>query len=286
MSLELSVSQKYLTKLGVEDKYLATLENLKKLLFLHVTSIPFGNISSFLGDNVSMELSQIADKLLDQGREGYCLEQSTLTRTVLNELGYEAFNLLGRVYYQSQPIEAPIRTHLVTVVKLVDKLYLFDPSFGGTTPTAVLSLDKLGEIQNTPHEAFRFIDVKDSGVAESALTGVKIMLQAYIRDEWVNIYALDPEQKVSESDAVIANWYIATSPDSIFTQHLMLAAVTRDERINLSGTTVKIHGKNHSIKKELTSEDEFREYLEKYFKINTQQPNVAFIFKKIINPAE
>ena len=112
------------------------------------------------------------------------------------------------------------------------------------------------------------------------------MLQAYIRDEWVNIYALDPEQKVSESDAVIANWYIATSPDSIFTQHLMLAAVTPDERINLSGTTVKIHGKNHSIKKELTSEDEFREYLEKYFKINTQQLNVAFIFKKIINPAE
>ena len=72
-----------------------------------------------------MELSQIADKLLDQGREGYCLEQSTLTRTVLSELGYEAFNLLGRVYYQSQPIEAPIRTHLVTVVKLVDKyIYL------------------------------------------------------------------------------------------------------------------------------------------------------------------
>jgi N-hydroxyarylamine O-acetyltransferase len=62
MSSELSISQKYLTKLGVEGEYLPTLESLKKLLFLHVTSIPFGNISSFLGDNVSMELSQIADK--------------------------------------------------------------------------------------------------------------------------------------------------------------------------------------------------------------------------------
>ncbi len=44
--------------------------------------------------------------------------------------GYQAYNTLGRVYYQQSGIQAaPVRTHLVTIVQLEEGLFLFDPGF-------------------------------------------------------------------------------------------------------------------------------------------------------------
>ena len=280
--MNLSISQRYLKKIGFNRKFVPTLANLKELLALHIQNIPFGNLDSFLGDDVSLDPQVIADKLLDQGREGYCLEQSTLTKIVLNELGFEAFNLLGRVYYQNIKVEmTPTRTHLVTIVKIDQNLYLYDPGFGGMTPTGVLSLNEVNTIQQTPLEKFRLIDVKDTDIPEFALTEMKFMVQAYVKDEWVNVYAFNPEQEVAESDLIIANWYISTSPKSIFTQNLMLSIIKNNERISLNNNVLRTHGKSGSTKKELITLDDYQTTLKSVFNINIKQIDMLKIVHKI-----
>ena len=280
--MNLSISQRYLKKIGFNREFVPTLENLKELLALHIQNIPFGNLASFLGDDVSLDPQVIADKLLDQGREGYCLEQSTLTKNVLNELGFEAFNLLGRVYYQNIKVEmTPTRTHLVTIVKIDQTLYLYDPGFGGMTPTGVLSLNEVNTIQQTPLEKFRLIDVKDTDIPEFALTEMKFMVQAYVKDVWVNVYAFNPEQAVAESDLIIANWYISTSPKSIFTQNLMLSIVKNNERISLNNNVLRTHGKSGSTKKELITLDDYQTTLKSVFNINIKQIDMLKIVHKI-----
>lgn len=282
MALNLSISQRYLKKIGFNREFVPTLENLKELLALHIQNIPFGNLASFLGDDVSLDIQVIADKLLDQGREGYCLEQSTLTKNVLNELGFEAFNLLGRVYYQNIKVEmTPTRTHLVTIVKIDQTLYLYDPGFGGMSPTGVLSLNEVNTIQQTPLEKFRLIDVKDTDIPEFALTEMKFMVQAYVKDVWVNVYAFNPEQAVAESDLIIANWYISTSPKSIFTQNLMLSIVKNNERISLNNNVLRTHGKSGSTKKELITLDDYQTTLKSVFNINIEQIDMLKIVHKI-----
>ena len=282
MALNLSISQRYLKKIGFNRELAPTLENLKELLALHIQNIPFGNLASFLGDDVSLDIQVIADKLLDQGREGYCLEQSTLTKNVLNELGFEAFNLLGRVYYQNIKVEmTPTRTHLVTIVKIDQTLYLYDPGFGGMSPTGVLSLNEVNTIQQTPLEKFRLIDVKDTDIPEFALTEMKFMVQAYVKDVWVNVYAFNPEQAVAESDLIIANWYISTSPKSIFTQNLMLSIVKNNERISLNNNVLRTHGKSGSTKKELITLDDYQTTLKSVFNINIEQIDMLKIVHKI-----
>ncbi len=282
MALNLSISQRYLKKIGFNREFAPTLENLKELLALHIQNIPFGNLASFLGDDVSLDIQVIADKLLDQGREGYCLEQSTLTKNVLNELGFEAFNLLGRVYYQNIKVEmTPTRTHLVTIVKIDQTLYLYDPGFGGMSPTGVLSLNEVNTIQQTPLEKFRLIDVKDTDIPEFALTEMKFMVQAYVKDVWVNVYAFNPEQAVAESDLIIANWYISTSPKSIFTQNLMLSIVKNNERISLNNNVLRTHGKSGSTKKELITLDDYQTTLKSVFNINIKQIDMLKIVHKI-----
>ena len=282
MALNLSISQRYLKKIGFNREFVPTLENLKELLALHIQNIPFGNLAPFLGDDVSLDIQVIADKLLDQGREGYCLEQSTLTKIVLNELGFEAFNLLGRVYYQNMKVEmTPTRTHLVTIVKIDQTLYLYDPGFGGMTPTGVLSLNEVNTIQQTPLEKFRLIDVKDTNIPEFALTEMKFMVQAYVKDVWVNVYAFNPEQAVAESDLIIANWYISTSPKSIFTQNLMLSIIRNNERMSLNNNVLRTHGKSGSTKKELITLDDYQTTLKSVFNINIEQIDMLKIVHKI-----
>lgn len=284
MTLSQSISQRYLKKIGFNREFSPTLETLQNLLCLHVQNIPFGNLASFLGDEVLLDPQVIAYKLFDQGREGYCLEQSTMTKIVLNELGFETFNLLGRVYYQNMNVEmAPARTHLVTIVKINEIFYLYDPGFGGMTPTGVLSLNKINTAQQTALEKFRLIDVKDTDIPKLALTGMKFMLQAYVKEIWTNVYAFNPEQAVADSDLTLANWYISTSPKSIFTQNLMLSIIKNNERISLNNNILRTHGKLGSTKTELLTIEDYQFTLKSIFNVNIEQIDFTKIFCKINN---
>lgn len=282
MSANLSLSQRYLKKIGFNRAFAPTLENLQALLTLHVQNIPFGNLAPFLTAEVSLNPEEIAHKLLDQGREGYCLEQNTLTRIVLKELGFETFNLLGRVYYQNMKIEtAPARTHLVTIVKIDQALYLFDPGFGGMTPAGVLSLNAINNVQQTALEDFRLIEVNNTDIPTFALTGMKFMLQAYVKETWINVYAFNPEQEVAESDLVVANWYVSTSPKSLFTQNLMLSIIKNNERISLNNNILRTHSKLGSTKKELISLDDYQTTLETVFNINIDKIDLLKLLQKL-----
>ncbi|NNP70631.1 arylamine N-acetyltransferase [Acinetobacter sp. Ac_5812] len=283
--MQAKISALYLKKLGFDGEFLPTLDHLKTLLNLHVQTIPFGNFSSFLGEEVSLEPNQLAQKLLLDGREGYCLEQSTLTRIVLTELGYEAFNVLGRVYYQSSPVSTPVRTHLVTLVRIDQQLFLYDPGFGGMTPTTVLSLDQIGETQQTPLEPFRFVELAQSGLDVTVLTEMTYMLQVSIHNQWINVYAINPQQQIADADALIANWYISTSPESLFTQYLMLSTANAEMRITLKDRVLRTHGKGNSDKKELSTFDEFEDVIKTVFRIDISQGMLEATWAKLtLNP--
>ncbi|MGE8645604.1 arylamine N-acetyltransferase family protein [Acinetobacter vivianii] len=276
--MQSTISTDYLNKLGFEDDFSPTLAHLKTLLSLHVQTIPFGNFSSFLGREVSLASDQLAQKLLRNAQGGYCLEHSTLTRLALNELGYDAYNVLGRVYYQGTPVITPVMSHLVTLVRIDQQLFLYDPGFGGMTPTNILSMNRIGEAQTTPLESFRFVEVAQSG---EVFTGMKYMLQVCIHNEWINVYAIDPEQQVAHADAQVANWFISTSPESLFTQHLMLSTATTEMRITLKDRVLRTHGKGGSNKKEFTNFDEFERTIKTGFQMNICDEQLQAAWEKL-----
>jgi len=277
-----NISQRYLSKLGIFHSLTPTLNNLKLLLSRHLYLIPFGNIDSFLGCEVSLDVDHLSYKLLEQDREGYCLEQSSLTSIILKQLGYDAFNLLARVYYQQVPVEAPMRTHLVTVVRFTDdQLFLFDPSFGGMTPTQVLALNLINEIQQTPHEDFRFISISETGLLETALTDMKVMLQVYLNHQWLNVYALNPKQEPAKSDIMIANWFTSTSPQSLFTQDLIFSIINDDGRVNFRNGNISFYGKNGNVKRKLNTSQEIKDALSKIYKINIEEIDCHKMMEKL-----
>lgn len=277
-----SLSQRYLNKIGFNGTPSPNLNTLKQLLALHLATFSFGNLSSYAGQAVSPHIEDIADKLLDQQREGYCIEHSSLTCTVLNELGYQARNLLGRVYYQKVHVVTPPLSHLVTVVTLDGQDYLFDPGFGGMTPAGVIALSVAHAAQQTPLEPCRFIQVEDSGLDINTLTSMTVVLQAFVRGEWIHLYALNPHIAVAAVDAASSNWYTSTSPHSLFTQKLMLARIKNQQRITLLGTTLRIHGKDGSSIQQLQSFTEFKHTIEQLLAISTHAVDLQAIYQRII----
>ncbi len=76
-------------------------------------------------------------------------------------------------------------------------------------------------------------------------------------DVWGTLYGLSPAP-VPETDRELANWFIATSPDSVFTATFAAALVPADgSRVIIAGTTLRRRGTDGvAAKTEIASESD------------------------------
>lgn len=247
----MNIVDRYLARIGysgdVRDVR-PTRSTLDELLRRHVATIPFENATSFApgpspDGAVALDPESITTKLLgaaDGGprRGGYCFEHATLLGLVLPELGFEVRPALGRVYLAGTQV-APAKSHKVTIVRLDGRELLADPGFGGQTPTASIDLVDRG-VQETPHGRYRIADIADTGVARAAAPDIDVMLQMLVGspDGPQNLYGLDLGP-VADADVSAFNWYVSTSPDSVFTTNLAGALAPEGRRLTLSNNVFR-----------------------------------------------
>ncbi|MDP0953194.1 arylamine N-acetyltransferase, partial [Klebsiella pneumoniae] len=78
--------------------------------------------------------------LLD-GRGGYCYELNQMFLTLLQELGFDARGITGRVVMGGPADAHTARTHRLSLVTLDGARYITDVGFGGMVPSTPLLLD-------------------------------------------------------------------------------------------------------------------------------------------------
>lgn len=126
-------SAKYFTRIGVnpqEENQHPTLELLESILLSHMQAIPFENLDvAVMKKTVSMKLGDVADKLVENQRGGYCFEHNVLLAAALRAVGYTVTTMLARVLWNKKDI--PSHQHVVLVVKVGADEYLVDAAFGG-----------------------------------------------------------------------------------------------------------------------------------------------------------
>jgi N-hydroxyarylamine O-acetyltransferase len=218
----------YLQRLGYDAPPAPTLENLRHLQLRHTGAFPFENLTTLSGEPVLIDLPSIERKVLHDGRGGYCYELNNLFLALLQELGFHARAISGRVV-MGQPEGAwTARTHRLSLVTLDDRRYITDVGFGGMVPTAPLLLDCRTE-QPTPHEPYRI---------EQHVDGYT--LRAKVRGEWQAMYIFDL-QRQEDIDFTVGNWYVSTHPESSFAQRLMVARTGQGWRRTLNNGSFAIH---------------------------------------------
>lgn len=218
----------YLQRLGFDAPPAPTLQTLRQLQLRHTSAFPFENLTTLSGEPVLVDLPSIEQKVLHEGRGGYCYELNNLFLALLQALGFDARGISGRVV-MGQPEGAwTARTHRLSLVTLEGVRYITDVGFGGMVPTAPLLLDTPDE-QLTPHEPYR-IEQHDDGYT----------LCANVTGDWRAMYVFDL-QRQEDIDYTLGNWYVSTHPDSPFVQKLMVARTGEGWRRTLNNGSFAIH---------------------------------------------
>lgn len=264
----------YLQRLGFDAPPAPTLETLRQLQFRHTGAFPFENLTTLSGEPVLIDLPSIEQKVLHDGRGGYCYELNNLFLALLQALGFDACGISGRVV-MGQPEGAwTARTHRLSLVTLDGVRYITDVGFGGMVPTAPLLLDTPDE-QVTPHEPYR-IERHNDGYT----------LRANVAGEWRPMYIFDL-QRQEDIDYAVGNWYVSTHPESSFAKQLMVARTGEGWRRTLNNGSFAIHRiGSESERRQIVDLADLVQLLEREFGIRVpKHAHLKQVLGRLIEPA-
>lgn len=264
----------YLQRLGFDAPPTPTLETLRQLQLRHTAQFVFENLATISAEPVLIDLVSIEDKVLQQGRGGYCYELNHLFYALLLELGFDARAISGRVVMNQPEGSWTARTHRLSLVTIDGMRYITDVGFGGMVPTAPLLLDCEDE-QSTPHEPYR-IDKQNDGY----------LLRAKVAAEWRPMYLFDL-QRQEDIDYTVGNWYVSTHPESPFAQRLMVARTGDGWRKTLNNGSFAVHHiGSDSERRDVVDVGELIGLMQREFDLQVpESPRVRQALARVIAPA-
>ncbi|MBR5337975.1 MAG: arylamine N-acetyltransferase [Lachnospiraceae bacterium] len=243
----------YLKRIGLDKPEVLDKESLDRIIRAHQCSIPFEDLEcNYLKKRVYIDQESLFDKIIKRNRGGYCFELNTLFKDFLVELGFDAYSVFCRVKSMERPV-----MHRGTFVRFEDGLYFADVGFGGPMPFGCVKLED-GLKQDISGETFWFekeddywwglFRINESGEKESTL------------------YMTTQPQQDIEFEAM--NFYCCTNPEGRFVTITLVNLRTPDGYYSITERTFTAKKGSEKTEKEITTDEEFRDYLKKYFNIS------------------
>ncbi len=226
----------YLDRIGYTGPRRPDLPALQGVVAAHATAIPFENIDVLLGRGVRLDTGSLVAKLVGGGRGGYCFEHNSLLLHALRALGFQVAGFSARVLWGRPEGDPTARSHMLLRAALPEGEFLADVGFGGVTLTVPLRFE-IGTEQQTPHEPHRLVD-----------SDGEIELQARLDGGWTRLYQFLPLPQLP-IDYEQANWFTATYPESLFTNHLLMARPELDRRYALFDREFTIRHRDGRVEK-------------------------------------
>jgi N-hydroxyarylamine O-acetyltransferase len=270
MTSELDL-EAYFERIGYRGPHAVGIDVLSAVHVHHTRTISFENLNPFLRWPVLLDLQSLQQKLVREGRGGYCFEHNLLLGHVLRQLGFRVRGLAARVMWNVPEGTVMPRSHMLLLIDLEGHRYLADAGFGGLTLTAPLRLQVDVE-QSTPHEPFRLIESGDGYV-----------MQAKVANVWKSLYRFDLVEQF-QADYEVTNWYLSNHPASQFVTGLVAARADRGCRYGLRGNELSVHSMDGTThRRTLTSCEALRAALEHTFALTLPEgPELQAALERVI----
>lgn len=247
----------YFDRIGFRGSLNSDLETLSALHSAHVEAIPFEGADPLLGRPVPLDLPSIEAKLVGGRRGGYCFEQNTLFKAVLEQIGFQVTGLGARVRWMSPP-DSPLgpREHMLLKVDLPEGPYLADVGFGACLMDTPLRLEP-GVEQRTRMGTFLLTEV------DGLYT-----LAARQPLGWRTTYVFDLTPQIA-SDYDLGNWYTSTSPQAPFVHVLIMERLGTDRRHKLINNRYVVEARDGEVvsQRDLETPEALGEVLDTVFNI-------------------
>lgn len=260
----------YLKRIGLDRPKVLDRQSLEAILKHSARTIPFENLDIHLGKSIIIDDEAVIDKILNQGRGGYCYEVNGLLSLVLKELGFKTGFLGARTifgYNELRPV-----THMILKVDIDSESYLCDLGFTGMNSITPIAIGSSSEVKDY-YKYFRLQEDKELGY---------ILQVKNDQDKWNSLYSFDM-QPYKKIDFELANYFNSTSEKSICTRQLICSINTEEGSIRLVGNELKIRSENVSEDRVITTKEQLQDTLENKFKIFLTPSELQMIFDKFIN---
>lgn len=235
--------EKYFKRIGLEmpETIVPNAELLKKLHFAHCTTVPYENLDIIRGIPLKLDDEGLYQKVVEEGKGGYCFELNGIFAWLLRQLGYKVTEYASR--YLRGESSIPMRRHRVLRVEATDGVYCADVGIGEVCPRYPLQLVE-GLEQPQFDECYRFD--KDEFLGW-------VLMDLY-KGEWRQFYSFTEEPQLPQ-DYVALSCYCEKHPDSPFIHAEMFSLKTETGRVTLDGNVYKEFVNGEVTVRELSDEE-------------------------------
>ena len=244
----------YLNRMKIEGEVTLDAKGLDRLIWAHLTSVPFENIESFEEGKVpSLEIDDIYQKIVVNHRGGYCFELNKLFYKLLKTLGFDVIAVGVRIIWMREGLTGA--SHRASIVTIGNKKYLADVGYGGPGAKGVLELTT-EEVQVVRGFRFRVI----------ALPGGFYQIEREYQGGFSPMMYLEDREAV-EDDFGIMNFYCAKCPNVLFVQKYVISLCKENGSIGLTGEELTIKDGDKVRTEIIDTEEKRKECLKTYFGI-------------------
>ncbi|MBS2537929.1 arylamine N-acetyltransferase [Catenulispora sp. NF23] len=226
-------------KAALKDALKPDVDTLRLLHRAHVLTVPFENLSVHLpGEETSLELPALVDKIVTRRRGGFCYELNGLFAALLEAIGFGVERMAARTYSAERGAftNSPLDHLALRVTDAAGEVWLADVGFGKHSELPLRYTER--GAQPDPFGTFQLVETAD-GLLDVQLNGSPQ-------------YRIDP-RALELADFEMGRWWQVTSPASVFRRNLMCSLPTPDGRVTLNGRrliTTDADGRREKVLKE------------------------------------
>jgi len=243
----------YLHRLAYQGPRRADLQTLTALHQAHLQRIAFENLDISLGRKLDLSADALLDKLLRQGRGGFCYELNQAFALLLETLGFGVSRLSARVHNGKD--YGPDFDHMLLLLHVDGQDYLADVGFGDCFRTPL----RLGG-EGVHELGLRYYLAADSE-QHSVLMQTKDDSAGHAQYRFsVRAHPISDFFEMCE--------YQQTSPASHFTQKSICSIATAKGRISISNNKCIITDEQGRHVHSIHNESEYRALLLEHFSMH------------------
>ena len=225
-ALDAATVEHYLARIGHDPVQQPDIEVLASLQDAHVRTVPFENLDIHLGTPLSLDVDDLAAKVVTRRRGGFCYELNGLFCALLQAVGFRAWLVEARARNDDGSL-GPRFDHARILVTLdPDEQPLLVDVGTGASPRGPIHLHD--GPQRIGHRWYRVLIDADH-----------YDTQTYQDEAWVQGWAFDTTPRTLGDFSERCRFH-QTSPDSHFTHKPLATLVTADGQVTLSGRTLTV----------------------------------------------
>lgn len=229
--------QAYLNRINYTGPLTPSLSTLSALQKAHLYAVPFENLDIHLRRPIVLNPAQIAHKIVEEKRGGFCYELNGLYYELLKHLGFTVRRISGRVFNPQREL-GPEFDHLAIIATIKGQEYLTDVGFGAFVFAPLrIELDLLQPDIGGDFSISQYHPEPGPGGADQVTPG-SLVVNKISEGKSVAEYVFSRQERSFEEFTGMCNYH-QSSPESHFSKKPFISMANPNGRTTLSGTSLK-----------------------------------------------